>query len=134
VASSPAPPPAPPPPPPPPPPKLTAGVAHVSGVLARRGVTVRVSCDVRCTLVAVGTLAPRVVARGHQTIVRLHPARRTLPAGGTRLVRLVLARQRLGQLRKALRKHRGLVAQVQLTATVPGAPPTVVTQRLLVKR
>jgi hypothetical protein len=59
---------------------------------------------------------------------------RSLPAGGRRKVRLSFSRAYLGRLRRALERHRGLVAQVQLTATVPGAAPTIVTERLLVRR
>jgi hypothetical protein len=103
-------------------------------VLARRGVTVAVTCDVRCTLAAAGTLAPRVVRRGRTLAVRLRPVTRTLPAGRRRVVRLVLPHSRVRALQRALRRRRGLVAQVQFTAAVPGAPPTIVTRRLLVRR
>ena len=120
--------------PPPSPPRLRVRSARPAGVLARRGVTVAVTCDVRCKVAAVGTLAPRVVRRGRSLAVRLRPVTRTLPAGKRRVVRLVLPAGRVRTLQRALRRRRGLVAQVQLTASVPRAPPTVVTRRLLVRR
>ena len=123
-----------PPPPPPAPPHLRVRSARPAGVLARRGVTVAVTCDVRCTVAATGTLAPRVVRRGRTLAVHLRPTTRKLPAGKRRVVRLTLPRKRVHALQRALRRRRGLVAQVQLTASVPGAPPTVVTRRLLVRR
>jgi tripartite motif-containing protein 71 len=123
-----------PPPPPPAPPQLTVRSARTRHALTPLGITVHATCDVACRLRAAGTVVPLRTHRGRPLLVRLRAAARTLSAGRRATIRFVVPRRRLPALRRALRGHVGLVAQLQLTASVAGAPPTLVTKRLLVRR
>jgi hypothetical protein len=93
---------------------------------------VRVGCDTTCALTATASVVQRSrPARGkRKAAATLAPVRVNVPAGESRVVRLVLSRTKAAKLRKALRGRRGLAATIELIATAAAGEPTEVTKRL----
>jgi hypothetical protein len=114
-------------------PQLTVRPLRTARVIGRRSLPIRVGCDTGCSLTVTATLTPRAAPRrGRRATVTLRRVRRTLPAGESAVVRLTVSKTGVRRLRRALRGRRGLVANVELTATAAAGQPTVRTQRLKV--
>ncbi len=118
-----------------PPPLDVAPVVHVSlpraaGVLARRALTLAVSCQRGCRILATATLAP--LGRGGP--VPLVAAARPLPKSVSGQVRLVVGTRALGRLRRALGRRRLLAARVKILAAGPTGRRILVTRRYVVAR
>ena len=113
-------------------PQLAVRPLRTNGVIAARSLPIRVGCDTGCTLRVTATLTPRSKPpRGRRRVtVSLATVKREIPAGESGIVRLALSDAKARRLRRALRGRRGLVAQVQLTATAAAGEPTVVDRRL----
>jgi outer membrane receptor for ferrienterochelin and colicin len=92
-----------------------------------------VGCDTTCTLTATATATPTAAPpRKHQRVtVALATVQIKLAAGDSKVVRPALSRTKARQLTKALRGHKGLRVNVQITATASTGEPTNVTKRLL---
>jgi tripartite motif-containing protein 71 len=103
-----------------PPPLDVAPVLHVSaprrsGVLARRGLGLTVSCERGCRVLITATLATR---KPKQTFKLVALARQLGAAHATKL-RLRLAPSVLRRVRRALGRHLGLLAKVTIVAAGP---------------
>jgi DNA-binding beta-propeller fold protein YncE len=117
-------------------PQLSFKPLRSTGVLAARGVPVRVGCDTRCSVTATATLTPAAAPprRKKRVVVTLRAAKSDVPAGESAILRPVLTSKQAASLRKALRGRRRLVAEVQVVATAAVGAPTTLTQRLAVTR
>jgi tripartite motif-containing protein 71 len=115
-------------------PQLTLRPLRTAGVLGRRGLPIRVGCDTGCRATATATLTPRAAPRrGRRAVtVSMRRVRRTIPAGESAVVRLSVSRAGARRLRRALRGRRGLVANLEISATAVAGQPTVRTERLRV--
>jgi hypothetical protein len=73
--------------------------------------------------------------RKHKRVtVALATVKLQIAAGDTKVVRPTLSRTKAGQLTKALRGHRGLKVNVQVTAVAAIGEPTTVTKRVSATR
>jgi tripartite motif-containing protein 71 len=115
-------------------PQLSVRPLRLTGVIAARGLPVRVGCDTACSLTATATLTPRSrPPRGRRPVtVALGTVKVAIPAGESTIVRLALSDAGARRLRRTLRGRRGLVARVALTATAAAGQPTVVDRQLSV--
>lgn len=131
--------------PPPDGPAVTVKVLRRSSLLRTRNLPLRVGCDTGCTLTATGTLTPRAKPKRPKrkkgqkkrppapkpVVVALRADQQQIAAGSTGLVRLKLSTTSMRRLRKALGRHRGLLAEVQITASGDAGEPT--SQTLILK-
>jgi tripartite motif-containing protein 71 len=115
-------------------PQVTFRPLRTNGVVTARNLPVRVGCDTGCRLEVTATLTPRSKPRRgrRKATVALATVRREIPAGESGVIRLALSEAKARRLRRALRGRRGLVAEVQLTATATAGEPTVVDRTLKV--
>jgi DNA-binding beta-propeller fold protein YncE len=112
-------------------PVLAVKVLRSAGLLTARNLPVRVGCDTTCRLTVSGVVAPRALPRkGKPVSAPLKAQPVTIPAGGSRIVRLTLSDRDAKRLRAALHGKRGLQATVELAATGPAGPPTSQTERV----
>jgi tripartite motif-containing protein 71 len=115
------------------PPELTVKAARAHDVLALRSLALNVRCDVPCKLSISGRVLDRKVPKkGRRPSATLHFKSRSLPAGRLTPVRATLAPADVRRLRAKLRRRRGLVAQVKVTASTSDSAPTIVTKTYLV--
>jgi tripartite motif-containing protein 71 len=117
-------------------PQVSLRVLRTSGLVSARNLPLRVGCDTTCTLTATATATPTAAPpRKHKRVtVALATVKLKLAAGDTKIVRPALSRAKAGQLAKALRGHKGLRVNVQISATASTGEPTTVTKRLLATR
>jgi len=113
-----------------------APLVHVSlpragGVLARRALTLAVSCLRSCKVLVTGTLTP-LSRRGRA--VALVGAARALTGGLTADLRLLVSARGLRLLRGELGHHRRLEARVSIVAAAPTGARATVTRSYLVTR
>jgi tripartite motif-containing protein 71 len=113
-----------------------APLVHVSlpragGVLARRALTLAVSCLRSCKVLVTGTLTP-LSRRGRA--VALVGAARALTGGLTADLRLLVSARGLRLLRGELGHHRRLEARVSIVAAAPTGARATVTRSFLVTR
>jgi hypothetical protein len=118
-----------------PPPLDVAPVLHVSlarhaGVLARRALALRVSCDRGCKVLVTATLLPP----GRRGAVKLITAARALPRALARPVRLRVGPAALRRLREALGTRARMSAFVQIVAVGPTGRRTTATRTYPVAR
>jgi len=125
-------------------PQLTVKVLRRSDLLRTRSLPLNLGCDTACTLTATATLTPRAAPRTppkpkgrrppapRRVIVTLRAPQRKIAAGSTGVLRLTFSKGEAARLRKALGRSRGLVADVQLTATADAGDPTSQTLNLKV--
>jgi hypothetical protein len=111
-------------------PAVTVKLQHRGRILARRAVTLVVSCRRGCKILVSGTLSPR----GSRHAVRLISVARALPPGANGHVRLVVGKRALRSLRARLGTRRGLTADVTVVAAGPTGRRTVVPARYPVVR
>ncbi|HEV7750078.1 MAG TPA: NHL repeat-containing protein [Baekduia sp.] len=120
-------------------PQLSVSVLRKTGLLTARNLPVRVGCDTTCTLTASATLVQRgtpIVGKGKKqhkgtpVSIALPAQKVTIPAGTSKIVRLVVKVTDAAKLRKALAGKRGLDVTLQLDATAAAGPPTSQTTRL----
>lgn len=114
-------------------PQLTVRVLRTTGLFTARTLPVRIGCDTTCSLTVSANLVQRSrPARGKRRLATatLSPAETTIPAGESRVVRLVLSPAKARKLRKVLRGRRGLAATIELIATAAAGEPSEVTKRL----
>jgi DNA-binding beta-propeller fold protein YncE len=114
-------------------PVLNVKLLRASRVLARRALSMSVSCQRGCKILATATLAPRARA-GARRAVRLVAVARRLPASRTGQVRLRVGSTGLRRLTAALGHHRGLRARVTVVAVGPTGRRTTVQRSYLVTR
>jgi DNA-binding beta-propeller fold protein YncE len=117
-------------------PQVTVRVLRTTGLLTARTLPLRVGCDTTCALTVTATLVQRSrPPRGkRRASAAMSPARMTIPAGESRIVRLALSRAKALKLGRALRGRRGLAATIELIATAAAGEPTELTKRLNVRR
>jgi DNA-binding beta-propeller fold protein YncE len=113
------------------PPVLSVALLRSSGVLARRALSMAISCQRGCKILVTATLAPSSRKR---PAVKLVAVARGLPAARTGHVSLRLARTGLARLRSALGSRRGMRASVTIVAVGPTGRRTTVHRSYLVSR
>jgi tripartite motif-containing protein 71 len=111
-------------------PVLRVSVPRAAGVLARRALTLEVSCQRGCKVLVTGTLA----ARGHHRAVALIAAAHGLPPAIAGHVRLLVGASALRRLRAELGHHRGMLARVTVLAAGPTGLRSRLTRDYLVTR
>jgi sugar lactone lactonase YvrE len=113
-------------------PQVALRTLRTTGVLTSRNLPLRVGCDTGCALSVSASVTPAARPKRHRraVTVTLKPIRRQLPAGDTHVVRLTITRAQVRRLRRALHGRRGLLADVEVTATPAAGQPTVVTREL----
>ncbi len=111
-------------------PQLSVRVLRANGLFASRVLPLRVGCDTVCTLTATGTVTERSKPRKRKRAVSatLRSVTAKLPAGETKIVRLMLSRGQVARLRKAMKRRRGVVVTLQLTAVAAAGEPTAVSR------
>ncbi len=125
-------------------PQVKVKVLRRTSLLRTRSLPLSVACDTACTITVSATLTPRAAPalppkpkkgrsrpRPRRTVVTLAAPERRIPAGSTGLVRLTLTRADAARLARAVGKLKGLLAEVQLTATGDAGDPT--SQTLVLK-
>ncbi|MCW2994075.1 MAG: hypothetical protein JWQ18_1570 [Conexibacter sp.] len=122
-------------------PQLTVKILRKAGLLTARNLPVRVGCDTTCTLTATATLVqrgtPKTVGKGKKkkvvkpVSIDLGQQKVAIPAGTSKIVRLVISKSAAAKLRKALAGKKGLDMTLQLDATAAAGPPTSQTTRIL---
>jgi DNA-binding beta-propeller fold protein YncE len=112
------------------PPELKVAPARTRGILAARGLPLRVRCDLPCSVSIGATLATRSRKRGARVALRLRA--RSLAAGRTTVLRPALSARDARRLRRALHGRRRLLAIVRVTAKASASAPTIVTRRYTV--
>jgi hypothetical protein len=117
-------------------PQVSLRVLRTSRLISARNLPLRVGCDTTCTLTATATATPTAAPpRKHKRVtVALATVKLTLPGGDTKIVRPALSQKKARQLAKALRGHKGLRVNVQISAVASTGDPTTVTKRLLATR
>jgi tripartite motif-containing protein 71 len=118
-----------------PPPLDVAPVLHVSvsrrtGILARGGLALTVSCERGCRILVTATLSPRSPRRP----VALVAAARPLPAALSGHVRLRVGSAALRRLRRALGRHSAMLARVHIVAVGPTGRRIAITRTYSVTR
>ena len=113
-------------------PQLTVRLLRTTALLTSRTLPLRVGCDTACDLTATGTLRPIArPAKQHEPVTAaLGTIQRRLGAGQSAIVRLTLSRESVARLGRALRGHRQLSADLQVTAASGQGSPTSVIRRL----
>jgi tripartite motif-containing protein 71 len=120
-----------------PPPLDVAPVLHVSlsrrsGILARRGLALLVSCQRGCHIHVTATLSARSESRHPVALVA---AARSLPPALTGHVRLRIGASALRRLRRALRpRHTAMIAVVHILAVGPTGRRTAIARTYSVSR
>jgi hypothetical protein len=122
-----------------PPPLNVAPVLHVSlprssGVLARRALALSVSCERGCKILVTATLSPVRSGSSSRHAVALVAQARSLPPIHPGHVRLRVGNSALSRLRRALGRHRAMVATVHIVAVGPTGLRTTVTRAYAVTR
>jgi tripartite motif-containing protein 71 len=121
-------------------PQLAVKVLRRAGLLSARNLPVRVGCDTTCTLTASATLVqrgtPKTVGKGKKkkvvkpVSIDLGQQKLTIPAGTSKIVRLVVSKTAAAKLKKALKGRKGLDVTLQLEATAAAGQPTSQTTRI----
>jgi DNA-binding beta-propeller fold protein YncE len=121
-------------------PQLTVKILRKTGLLTARNLPVRIGCDTTCTLTASATLVqrgkPRTVGKGKKkkvvkpVSIDLGQQKLTIPAGTSKVVRLVITKTAAAKLKKALGQRKGLDMTLQLEATAAAGQPTSQTTRI----
>jgi tripartite motif-containing protein 71 len=111
-------------------PVLQIGLPRRTGVLARRGLALSVSCQRGCKILVTGTLS----AAGGRGSVPLVASARSLPRALAGHVRLRLGAVGFARLRKALGKHTAMTARVRIVAAGPTGKRTTVNRIYSVRR
>jgi tripartite motif-containing protein 71 len=122
-------------------PQLTVKVLRKTGLLSARNLPVRIGCDTTCDLTATATLVqrggPTTVGTGKKkkvvkpVSIDLAPQKLTIPAGTSKIVRLVVPKAEADKLKKALKGKKGLDVTLQLDATAAAGQPTSQTTRVM---
>lgn len=128
-------------------PEMRVKVLRRTSLLRTRSLPLSIGCDTACTITASATLTPRRAPvrpprpktgrrppAPARVVVTLSAPLKAIPAAGTGLVRLTLTRTAAARLHRALGRYRGLLAEVQLTATGEAGDPTSQTLVLPVTR
>ncbi|HEY4094858.1 MAG TPA: NHL repeat-containing protein, partial [Baekduia sp.] len=118
-------------------PQLTVKVVRKSGLLTTRNLPVSVGCDTTCTLTASATIVQRGTPtpgkgkkKAKPVSIALAAQKVTIPAGTTKIVRLVVKQADAAKLRHALGGRKGVDVTLQLDATADAGPPTSETERI----
>ena len=121
-------------------PQLTVKILRKAGLLTARNLPVRIGCDTTCTLTASATLVqrgkPKTVGKGKKkkvvkpVSIDLGQQKLTIPAGTSKIVRLVISKTAAAKLKKALKGQKGLDMTLQLEATAAAGQPTSQTTRI----
>ncbi|MGA8365303.1 MAG: hypothetical protein WB709_12400, partial [Solirubrobacteraceae bacterium] len=111
-------------------PVLRVSLPRRSGILARRGLALNVSCERGCRVLVTATLSPR----SPRHPVALVAAIRPLPATLTGHVRLRVGSAALRRLRHTLGRHTAMLAHVHIVAVGPTGRRTVITRTYSVAR
>jgi tripartite motif-containing protein 71 len=120
-----------------PPPLNVAPVLHVSvprrgGVLARRALTLQVSCQRGCRILVTARLS--TLGRKRHAVVELIAAARGLPPAIAGHVRLLVGPSALARLRRALGQRRTIRASVKIIAAGPTGLRSTVSRSYIVSR
>jgi len=118
-----------------PPPLDVAPTLHVSlprraGVLARRALSLSISCTRGCKILVTATLSPA----GRPGAVKLQAVARKLPPALAGHVRLSLGPTALRRLRRELGRHTRLTARVRIVAVGPTGRRTTLARTYAVTR
>ena len=118
--------------PPPLGPDLDVRVLRTGRLFSTRVLPVRVGCDTICDIRVTGTLTERdkPKRRKRAVSVSLRPVTSRLQAADSKIVRISLSRKQVAQLRKAMKRRRGLTVTLQVEATADAGDPTTVSRSL----
>src|SRR4029077_7761980 len=111
-------------------PVLRLSLARRTGILARGGLALGVSCERGCRILATASLS----ASSPRRPVALVAAARPLPPALTGHVRLRVSSSALRRLRRTLGRHTAMVAVVRILAVGPTGRRTVLTRTYSVTR
>ena len=113
-------------------PQVSLRVLRTTGLVTSRNLPLRVGCDTACALTATATVTPTATPPRHhkRVTVALALVKFNLPAGATTILRPALSKLNAQRLTKALRGKRGLLVNVQITASATTGEPTTITKRL----
>jgi tripartite motif-containing protein 71 len=124
-------------------PQLKIKVLRTTSLLRTRSLPLTLGCDTACTVTATAVLTPRAAPRKppkpkkgkpkpapRRVVITLGTPERRIAAGSTGLIRLTFTKADAAKLKKALGKYRGLLAEVQLTASGDAGDPTSQTLNL----
>ncbi|HUB74973.1 MAG TPA: hypothetical protein VL979_13195 [Solirubrobacteraceae bacterium] len=111
-------------------PALEVKLARTAPLLARRALTLAVSCKRSCRVLATATLSPLGRRRSVPLIAAARPLRAQAPAR----LRLALGPTALRRLRRALGAHTALLVHVRIVAAGPTGLRTTVERRYLLRR
>jgi tripartite motif-containing protein 71 len=111
-------------------PVLHAGLPRRGGVLARRALTLSVSCQRGCKVLVTGTLAPA----GRRGAVAFVAVARPLARATTTRVRLRIPASSVRRLQRALKRRRALTARVRILAAGPTGRRTTINRIYSVRR
>jgi hypothetical protein len=111
-------------------PVLRVRLLRRTGILARRGLALTVSCERGCRVLVTATLSPRSPRRR----VALVASARPLGAALTGHVRLRVSSLALRRLRRVLGRHNAMLARVHIVAVGPTGRRRVLTRTYSVAR
>jgi hypothetical protein len=111
-------------------PVLSVSLPRRSGVLARRALALRVSCQRGCKVLVTGALSPA----GRRGSVKLVAAARSLPRALAGHVRLRVSHSALRRLQHALGRRTAITARVRIVAAGPTGRRTTTTRTYAVRR
>lgn len=116
--------------------QLLFTLVHRLGILTARGISAKAQCDQTCKLTVAGTLSTLGTPPKHRrpATVKLRPVTVNLLPGVRQVVRVKLSTFAIQTLRRSLGRNGKMSLQLQETATVPGAAPTLLTQNIAVSR
>lgn len=115
-------------------PQLTFRVLRSTSALSARGLPLRVGCDTACTVTVTGTVSPRGAVRGRRTVVRMAAVVKRLGPATTAVVRPRVSAFGAAQLRRALRRQKGLTVDLEVTAVSQTGQETGLSKRLVATR
>ncbi|HEY1832845.1 MAG TPA: SMP-30/gluconolactonase/LRE family protein [Solirubrobacteraceae bacterium] len=113
-------------------PVLSVKLPRATGILARRGLALSVSCQRGCRVLVTATLTP--ISGRHRRAVKLLASARALPVTLAGHVRLRVSAHALSTLRRELGRRREMTARVTIVAEGPTGRRTTLRRGYLVRR
>ncbi len=113
-------------------PVLSIGLPRSSGVLARRALALKLSCERGCKVLVTGTLSAASGRR--RAVVPLVAVARSLPARESGYARLRIAPRALRRLQRTLGKSKTMTARVRIVAAGPTGRRTIASRIYSVRR
>jgi DNA-binding beta-propeller fold protein YncE len=113
-------------------PVLRVSLPRSSGVLARRALALKLSCERGCKILVTGTLSASSGRR--RATVPLVAVARSLPKATSGYARLRVGPKSLRRLHRTLGRRKGMIARVRIVAAGPTGRRTTITRTYAVRR